>query len=81
MTADDESHGAALIDIIEKRMQENAALRAENQRLLALFALPIAFVEYGPKTASLSLMFMGEAGRAQYVAELRRALESDNAND
>lgn len=33
MTADDESHGAAMIGIIEKHTQENAALRAENQRL------------------------------------------------
>lgn len=36
MTADDESHGAAVIDIIEQRMQENAALREENANLRRL---------------------------------------------
>lgn len=33
MTDTEESHAASLVDVIEKRMQDNARLREENRRL------------------------------------------------
>lgn len=66
MTADDESHGAAVIDIIEQRMQENAALRKAAQAVLNTWD-----ATHGP---SVVTPIMGPE-----IEALRRALESDNA--
>lgn len=74
MTADDESHGAAVIDIIEKRMQENAALRAENQRLREALQM---FVEAEDDWNKRDGTFDDPLTDAYHAA--RRALESDNA--
>lgn len=78
MTANEESHGAAVINIIEKRMQENAALRAENQRLRTVETAANEVARIWP--AYRLYHDQNYVALCQAMRGLESALERDNAN-